>query len=112
MVWRIEGEGTVFPVVQLRSSLCPINRAQETTTKSAQAVLRQARALRAVAAAGLLPVLDGSGSIQRVWVLGDGAAVPVALTPGISDGHMTEIIGGELEVGMLVIVDQKTEAEQ
>ena len=52
-----------------------------------------------------------TATARQVWVLRDGAAVPVALTPGISDGHMTEIIGGELEAGMLVIVDQKTEAE-
>jgi len=31
----------------------------------------------------------------------------VAVTPGISDGHLTEITGGELREGMLVITDQK-----
>jgi hypothetical protein len=30
--------------------------------------------------------------------------------PGISDGHMTEIVSGELKEGMLVITDQKTAA--
>lgn len=38
---------------------------------------------------------------------GEGAAVAVAVTPGISDGRMTEIIAGDLEVGMQVITDQK-----
>jgi HlyD family secretion protein len=48
---------------------------------------------------------------KQVWVLGTGdAAVPVAVavTPGISDGHMTEITGGDLKAGMRVITDQKT----
>jgi HlyD family secretion protein len=47
---------------------------------------------------------------KQVWVLRDGTAVPVAVTPGISDGHMTEITGGDLQEGMLVITDQKTAA--
>ncbi len=45
---------------------------------------------------------------KQVWVLRDNAAVAVAVTPGISDGHMTEITGGALEAGMLVITDQKS----
>ena len=55
---------------------------------------------------------------RQVWVLqGDGqggeGAVPVAVavTPGISDGHMTEITGGDLKAGMRVITDQKTAAK-
>jgi HlyD family secretion protein len=50
-----------------------------------------------------------------VWVLpvddkgvATGAPRAVAVTPGISDGHMTEITGGDLQPGMLVITDQKT----
>jgi len=46
---------------------------------------------------------------KEVWVLPkDGVPVAVAVTPGISDGHMTEITGGELVAGMAVITDQKT----
>ena len=45
---------------------------------------------------------------RQVWVLRDGAAVAVAVTPGISDGRMTEITGGALQAGMEVITDQKT----
>jgi HlyD family secretion protein len=52
-----------------------------------------------------------TATARQVWVLRDGVAVPVALTPGISDGHMTEITDGDLKAGMLVIVDQKTEAK-
>ena len=50
---------------------------------------------------------------KQVWVLPEGdQAEPqaVAVTPGISDGHMTEITGGDLVVGMRVITDQKIAA--
>jgi HlyD family secretion protein len=48
---------------------------------------------------------------KQVWVLPkDGKPVAVAVTPGITDGHMTEITGGDLLAGMLVITDQKTAA--
>ena len=48
---------------------------------------------------------------KQVWVLPkDGVPVAVKVTPGISDGHMTEITGGDLTAGMLVITDQKTAA--
>jgi HlyD family secretion protein len=45
---------------------------------------------------------------RQVWVLRDGSAVPVAVTPGVTDGRMTEISGGDLQAGMLVITDQKS----
>ena len=48
-----------------------------------------------------------TATAKQVWVLRDGAAVAVAVTPGISDGHMTEIIAGDLREGMLVITNQK-----
>ncbi len=51
-----------------------------------------------------------TATAKQVWVLRDGAAVAVAVTPGISDGHMTEITGGDLQAGMLVITDQKSAA--
>jgi len=40
-----------------------------------------------------------------------GAAIAVPVKPGISDGHMTEIVGGDLKVGMQVITDQKVVAQ-
>ncbi|WP_296448537.1 efflux RND transporter periplasmic adaptor subunit [Rhodoferax sp. UBA5149] len=49
----------------------------------------------------------GSGLSKQVWVLQGGTAVAVAVAPGISDGRMTEITGGELQAGMLVITDQR-----
>jgi HlyD family secretion protein len=46
---------------------------------------------------------------KQVWVLSkDGVPVAVAVTPGISDGRMTEITDGDLVADMLVITDQKT----
>ena len=50
----------------------------------------------------------GTGPLKQVWVLRDGAAVSVAVTPGISDGRMTEITSGDLQAYMLVITDQRT----
>jgi HlyD family secretion protein len=51
-----------------------------------------------------------TAAARQVWVLRDGVAVPVAVTPGISDGRMTEITGGDLQAGMPVITDQKAVA--
>ncbi len=50
------------------------------------------------------------GQAKQVWVLQDGAAVAVKVTPGISDGRMTEITEGDLKEGMQVITDQRSTA--
>ncbi|MBK9440125.1 MAG: efflux RND transporter periplasmic adaptor subunit [Comamonadaceae bacterium] len=50
----------------------------------------------------------GGGQPKQVWVLQDGAAVAVKVTPGISDGRMTEITEGDLKEGMQVITDQRS----
>jgi HlyD family secretion protein len=76
--------------------------------------------------ASLLPRMPGGGGTRRsaaagastaaakqVWVLpagGKGEPTAVAVTPGISDGHMTEIVGGDLKLGMLVVTDKKVGA--
>jgi HlyD family secretion protein len=54
---------------------------------------------------------DASTALARqVWVLPEGSNTPVAVAvmPGISDGRMTEIVSGDLKVGMAVITDQKS----
>ena len=49
-----------------------------------------------------------SGAASRqIWILKDGQAVAMAVTPGISDGRMTEVSSPELKEGMPVITDQR-----
>jgi HlyD family secretion protein len=52
-----------------------------------------------------------TAAAREVWVLRDGQAVSVSVTPGISDGEMTEITGGDLREGMRVITDQQVAAK-
>jgi len=47
------------------------------------------------------------GAAKQVWVLRNGVPEAVSVTPGISDGRMTEITGGELKEGMVVITEQR-----
>ena len=56
---------------------------------------------------GARKTAGGSGTAKQVWVLREGNAVPVSVNTGISDGRMTEVSGGELQAGMLVITDQR-----
>jgi HlyD family secretion protein len=58
------------------------------------------------------PAADGASTAaaRQVWVLREGAAVAVSVTPGISDGRQTEITGGDLSAGMDVITNQRTAA--
>jgi len=51
-----------------------------------------------------------TASARQVYVLRDGAPVAVPVMPGVSDGHMTEITGGDLQPGMLVITNQRSAA--
>ena len=52
----------------------------------------------------------GSAAARRVWVLRDGQPVAIAIKPGVSDGRMTEVTSTELQLGMLVITDQRSAA--
>jgi len=56
---------------------------------------------------GARKTAGGSGTAKQVWVLRDGTAVAVNVSAGITDGRMTEVSGGELQAGMLVITDQR-----
>lgn len=47
---------------------------------------------------------------KSVYVLRDGKPVRLAITAGISDGRMTEILSGELRAGMQVITEQRAKA--
>lgn len=50
---------------------------------------------------------DSKAGAKKVWVLRQGQPVAVAVSAGISDGRVTEVVGGELEEGDLVITDQR-----
>ncbi len=52
------------------------------------------------------PGRDSTAGSRQVWVLRDGVAQAVPVTPGISDGRVTEIVSGELQPGDPVITDQ------
>ena len=58
-------------------------------------------------AGGRRPASTNGTAVRQIWVLQDGQAVAVAVTPGISDGRMTEVSGPELKEGMAVITDQR-----
>lgn len=50
------------------------------------------------------PEVDASGR-RTLWVLRDGAAVPVPVTAGATDGVLTAIVDGDLAAGERVITD-------
>jgi len=105
-----------------------------TTVERQDALLLPNAALRfnpAVAAAAASAAANGSGGIvsalmprppgagaqrragtdtsrvRQVWVLDAGQPRAVAVTPGASDGRLTELTSEQLQPGMEVIVDQK-----
>jgi HlyD family secretion protein len=48
---------------------------------------------------------SGEAARQRVWVLRNGEPVRIPLTAGATDGAMTQVLAGDLEPGMDVLVD-------
>jgi HlyD family secretion protein len=44
---------------------------------------------------------------KKIYILQDGQPKAIAITSGISDGRMTEILSGDLRAGMLVITEQR-----
>ena len=48
------------------------------------------------------------GGAQRLWLLKDGAAVPVDVVAGQTDGTLTQVVSGPLQPGDAVITDATT----
>jgi HlyD family secretion protein len=69
------------------------------------AALRFVPAAEAIAAVPPPPAPAGDGGASRVvWVAdGDGQPRPVRIQIGITDGRVTEVVGGELAAGDAVI---------
>ena len=63
--------------------------------------------------AGQAPRRAGTDTsqVRQVWVLKDGQPQAVPVTPGVSDGRLTEVTAGGLQPGMEVIVDQTAKAK-
>ena len=49
-----------------------------------------------------------TAQVRQVWVLADGQPRAVPVTPGFSDGRMTEVTSEQLQPGAAVIVGQTT----
>ena len=49
-----------------------------------------------------------TAQVRQVWVLEGGAPRAVPVTPGVSDGRLTEVASERLQAGMAVIVGQTT----
>lgn len=47
----------------------------------------------------------GTPRKQKVWILHDDKPVAISVTTGATDGRMTEIKAGDVEAGMVVLVD-------
>jgi HlyD family secretion protein len=48
---------------------------------------------------------SGNPNQQRVWTLQGGQPVPITVTIGATDGTMTEVIGGDIGPGTVLVVD-------
>jgi HlyD family secretion protein len=57
---------------------------------------------------GARKAAGGEGAGKLVYMLKGSQAVAVVVQTGISDGRMTEVVGGKLQPGMAVITDQRT----
>lgn len=55
--------------------------------------------------------LTGAAGEAQVWVPGEKAPQAVAIKTGVSNGRFTEVLGGDLQAGMVVITDYQ-EAKQ
>lgn len=46
---------------------------------------------------------DGGG--QKVWMLGDGGPVAVSVETGVTNGQVSEVVAGDIEPGLALVVD-------
>ncbi len=53
---------------------------------------------------------DDNADRRTIWILVEGKPLPVRIETGLSDGNVTEVIGGNLSDGADVIVDSSTGA--
>jgi len=77
-------------------------------TNTSMGVNGQATTATASDAASAPRKLQSVSPSNQIWILRGGKPVAVNVTPGISDGHMTEVSSTELVEGQLVITDQRT----
>lgn len=52
-----------------------------------------------------------SGANQTVWTLRDNIPSGVEITVGVTDGSMTEVVSGEVEPGLALIVDSRSKSK-
>jgi HlyD family secretion protein len=74
------------------------------TVDSRPSVLKLPNAALRFRPAGTHDATRGQGSAGRVWVLQEGAPVPLDVRLGLTDGSSTEIVSGHLAEGAEVIV--------
>ena len=48
---------------------------------------------------------------KRVWTIRDGQLIAIAIVTGVTDGKMTEVISGDIEPGMELVVDTMRERQ-
>jgi HlyD family secretion protein len=48
---------------------------------------------------------------QHVWTLRDGQLISIAIMTGVTDGKMTEVVSGDIEPGMELVVDTMREKQ-
>jgi HlyD family secretion protein len=48
---------------------------------------------------------DGAPNRKTVWVLRDGVPRPISIVTGLTDGTVTEVVGGGLQEGDVLITD-------
>ncbi len=52
----------------------------------------------------------GTSPRHQVWLLQHGVATARTIVTGLSDGHMTEVVSGDIQPGMAVITEQRVGA--